>query len=157
VENLGAPTAGRPTLDGMDPLDHPIRHLADLAAVWEHIDGGLGYSRPQLHCLHLDADGRLTPLYLQIDDTVPSEAPDDRYLEGLMRVHQDLLAEHAPGGSVAHLRARPGGQTLTALDRTWVRRLHAALQQAPFASYPVFFGSDAGVRIVPPDELVSAA
>lgn len=157
MDNASGKAVSRPTLNRMDPRDNPIRNLADLTAVWTFVDGGFGYSCPQLFCLHIDADGRIAPAIMKVDDAGPAELPDDRYVAGLMAVHEEVLTTELPGGSLAMMRARPGGRALTEADRTWIRTLHRAQQEAAFASYPLFFATDEGVGIVPPDELVAAA
>ncbi|HEY1132969.1 MAG TPA: hypothetical protein VGE77_00195 [Nocardioides sp.] len=134
-----------------------IRSTEDLAAFWHDIDGGFGWSAPQLFAVHIDTDGSVSPAIMQFYDDELADGPDQELLDGFVRVHTEVLTRALPGGSLAVLKARPGGPVMTPADRAWCTGLHRALHDAPFASYPLFFATDAGVGIVPPDELVAAA
>lgn len=134
-----------------------IRSTDDLAAFWRDIQGGLGWSAPQLWAAHVAADGSVSPALLQVYDEEHAAAPPPELLDGFVQLHAEVLSTAFPGGSLAVLKARPGGPSFTPADRAWCQGLQRVLLDAPFASYPVFFASDAGVGIVPPDELLVAA
>lgn len=56
----------------MKPPHKPIRNLHDLTKVWRFVDGGHGYSAPQLFALLIDSDGLVVPGIFQIyDDESP--------------------------------------------------------------------------------------
>lgn len=90
-------------------------------------------------------------------DETTIRSTEDLAAFGFVQLHAEVLATTFPGGSLAVLEARPGGPMLTPADRAWCRGLQRALLDAPFASYPLFVATDAGVGVVPPDELVAAA
>lgn len=141
----------------MSPLHRSLEHLDDLAAAWHTIDGGHGYSTPQLFVLVLEADHHAVPHVINLHDEHMVDGPDPEMLGNLVDTLAMVVDQSAPGGSIAIMKARPGRQTsLTPADRRWVVGLHRALQEAPFSSRPLFFATDAGVRIVAPDELVRA-
>lgn len=141
----------------MSPLHRSLEHLDDLAAAWATIDGGHGYAAPQLFILVIGPDHHATPHVIGLYDEHMSDGPDQEMLGHLVDRLAEVLDEHAPGGSVAMMKARPGRQpSLTSADRRWVHGLHRALRSAPFASRPLFFATEAGVRVVAPDELVDA-
>lgn len=64
----------------MKPLDEPIKSLDDLMKVWRAIDGGHGYSAPQLFALLIDADGLILPGIVQVYDDEIAAGPDDEFL-----------------------------------------------------------------------------
>lgn len=139
----------------MSPLHRRLTSTDDLAAAWRTIDGGHGYSLPQLFILVIERDHHAVPHVVQMYDEHLVDGPDDETLGHLVDTLAMVVDGSAPGGSVAIMKARPGRQTsLTPADRRWVHGLHRALQSAPFASRPLFFATDAGVRVVTPDELV---
>lgn len=138
----------------MKPSLTPIRTPEDLAAAWHLIDGGCGYSAPQIIILIIGADGTVAPAIIQIYDAEVGGEPDGVLLTTLVERLAQVVELNAPGGSVALLKARPGPPTLTSLDHRWLRGLHRRLDAAPFATHRLFFASDAGAVPVPPDALV---
>lgn len=139
------------------PPDSSLSSPSALLAHWRFIDGGYGYSAPQLFILMADRHEHVVPHVIQMYDEDMAESPDDSALENLMERLAETLAELAPGGSVAIMKARPGrSPAMTLADLRWCRALHRHLQQAPFASKPLFFATDDGPRIVAPDELIAA-
>lgn len=135
----------------MHPLDAELHTLTDLHAAWNFIDGGHGYSASQLFALLIDAHDIALPTVIQMYDEGP---PDDELIGLLMLRLEEAITEFTPDGSVAMMKARPGSATFSELDHTWCRLLHRHLREAPFASRPLFYATDIGVRIVPPDVLI---
>lgn len=141
----------------MSPLHRSLEHLDDLAAAWGEIDGGHGYSAPQLFVLVIEPDHHAVPHVIQMYDEHMVDGPDPEMLRNLVDTLAMVVDRSAPGGSIAIMKARPGRQSsLTPADRRWIHGLHRALRSAPFASRPLFFATEAGVRVVAPDELVDA-
>lgn len=138
----------------MQPPLTPILTPEDLATAWNLIDGGFGYSAPQIFILIIEADGTVSPTIIQIYDAEVGGEPDGALLSTLMERLARVLELNAPGGSVAFLKARPGPPTLTCLDLRWLQGLHHHLRIAAFASHQLFFASDTGAAPVPPDALV---
>lgn len=138
----------------MNPLDHRIETMQDLQTAWEHIDGGNGYSAPQLFALLIDADGWIEPHIVQLYDEGP---PEPELVGNLVWCLGEVLRDAVPGGSVALMKARPGSARLDDLDRQWCRLLHQHLSAAPFATHPLFYATGGGVRVVSPDELITDA
>ncbi len=134
----------------------PIRTLDDLTAAWTVIDGGFGYSAPQILILVIEADGTVTRTIIQIYDAEIGGRPEGTLLAGMVERLAEVVDDQAPGGSVAVMKARPGPASLTHLDRRWLRELHQHLDAAPFGSHGLFFASDAGPGPVPPDDLLGA-
>ncbi|MGJ9424044.1 hypothetical protein [Aeromicrobium sp. CF3.5] len=134
----------------------PIRTLEDLTAAWTVIDGGFGYSAPQIFILVIEVDGTITPTIIQIYDAEIGGEPEGALLASMVERLAEVIDLQAPDGSVAVMKARPGPATLTRLDQRWLRELHAHLVSAPFSSHRLFFACDVGVGPVPPDELLGA-
>ncbi len=141
----------------MNPPDRPIRDLGDLTEAWQFVDGGHGYSAPQLFALLIDADGHVVPTIIQMYDEELDSTPDDPLLEVFVDRLGETLDMVAPGGAVAIMKARPGSSGMTDLDRRWCQTLHRHLHAAPFASKPLFFATDTSLDVVPPDVLVAAS
>lgn len=139
----------------MDP-DTPITTLEELADVWRWIDGGHGYSAPQVFALILDRDGHLLPQILQMYDEQLGMEPDDATITGLVSMLQEAVDAFAGDGSIALMRARPGRLPLTADDTSWCRALHRGLRDATVDTRPLFFATDDSVGPVAPDTLVSS-
>lgn len=140
------------------PPDRPLTSPSALLDAWRFVDGGHGYSAPQLFVLVADRHDRVLPHVIQMYDEDMAEAPDDTTLGHLMDRLAETLAEAAPGGSVAIMKARPGrSPAITPADLRWCRALHRHLQRAPFSSKPLHFATDDGPRAVAPDELIDAA
>lgn len=132
----------------------PIRTQHDLFQHWRALMCPLGFSRPLLWLLFVAADGRPGPMLSQIDD-LPT-FPDDLFLVNLMHITKDVIAHEAPGGSLAVLLSRPGSATLTESDRAWARRLTTAALEAGVRMRPVHLANDEEIRIVAPDDLITA-
>ncbi len=137
-------------------LNRRIRSLPDLTDLWTFIDGGHGYSAPQLFAIPLDRTDHALPSIIQVYDDDLCQEPDDHPLEQLIYQLAAVVEELVPEGSVAVMRARPGGPDMTEQDRRWCLALHRHLHAAPFATRPLFFATDTSVGIVPPDVLVAA-
>ncbi|MEH3068743.1 MAG: hypothetical protein PGN15_12110 [Aeromicrobium erythreum] len=139
----------------MSPLDRSLSSTAALTAAWRFVDGGFGYSAPQLFVLVLDRRARIVGPVIHLYDEHQAAAPDDGMLGLLVERLAETVEELAPGGGVALMKARPGrSPVMTAADLRWCRALHRHLQAAPFSSRPLFFATDAGARVVAPDELI---
>ncbi|WP_370188083.1 hypothetical protein [Aeromicrobium sp.] len=139
----------------MSPLDRSLSSTAALTAAWRFVDGGFGYSAPQLFVLVLDRRARIVGPVVHLYDEHQAAGPDDALLGLLVERLAETVEELAPGGGVALMKARPGrSAVMTSADLRWCRALHRHLQAAPFSSRPLFFASDAGPRIVAPDELI---
>lgn len=134
-------------------LTPPVRSLDDLDRHWRSIKGPWGFSQPQLFCQVFDAGGRLLPHMINIEDC--PEEPDRLLLGNLMEIMTELLADIAPGGSLAMMFARPGDAQLRDADRVWARDLTDAGRRAPIDVWPVFLATDVGVRIASPDDLAA--
>lgn len=130
------------------------RNLAELTATWHVIDGGHGYSAPQLFWLYVDDDGLVLPQVMQMYDDEFAHAPDEELLANFAALHTDVLARACPGGSLAVMKARPGRPTMTAADRHWCLGLHRHLRAAPYRVHPVFFATDESLGPLPADLLV---
>lgn len=140
----------------MQPRLTPVRTADDLTALWNRIDGGFGYSAPQMFIVIIGADGTVGSTIIQIYDAEVGGEPADDLLGTLVERLAQVIAVDAPGGSVAVMKARPGSAALTRLDLRWLHALHRHLTSAPFASYRLFFACDAGVGPVAPDDLLGA-
>lgn len=136
-------------------LDHPIRTVSDLAQVWEFIDGGHGYDAPQMFAVFIDADDRLLPTVVQIYDDEFEDGPDETAMRQFLSIHDAVLCGGESGASVAVMRARPGGRTLTEQDQAWCAMTHRLLKELRCGTRPLFFATDHEVAVVPPDTLVA--
>ena len=113
----------------MDTLTEPFRpgdHVADDAELLElatFLAGGVLPRQRTLTLTWLDADDRLLGLVVPLGDVPPE--PDDVMARDLGRLMAEVLAEHAPGGSVVAILERPGDPAIAAGDRAWNRTLRA--------------------------------
>ncbi|MET0952952.1 MAG: hypothetical protein ABWX57_06670 [Aeromicrobium sp.] len=131
----------------------PVRAVADLDRLWRSLKGPWGFSRPQVWCVVLGPGGEWTSILLKIDDC-PAH-PDVVQVANLLDVLTSVVLDSVPGGSVALLYARPGGDDLDAGDRPWARQLDAAGRRVPVDVWPVFLANDDRVRIAAPDDLAA--
>ena len=105
----------------MSPLHGSLERLDDLAAAWREIDGGIGYSTPQLFILVIEADHHAVPHVISMYDEHMADGPDPELLGHLVDRLAEVVATSAPGGSIAIMKARPGRRpSLTPADRRWV-------------------------------------
>ena len=131
----------------------PVRAVADLDRLWRSLKGPWGFSRPQVWCVVLGPVGEWTSILLKIEDC--PERPDVEQVANLLGVLTSVVLDSVPGGSVALLYARPGGDDQRAGDRLWARELDAAGRRVPVDVWPVFLANDDRVRIVAPDDLAA--
>lgn len=126
----------------------PITDQAALHRTWRALMGPLGFSRPQLWVLTVEGDrpGGLT----RIDDA-PAALDDATAVEML-----SVLAEVAPGASLAFLYARPGTGPRTADDLTWGAALGRAAAQVGVDVWPVHLADDRSLLVLAPDDLLDA-
>jgi hypothetical protein len=78
----------------------------------------------QLWFMLLDADGRQLPLLIPVDG-IPLR-PEPGSAAVMAATLNDVLAEHAPGGSVILTLERPGTAALTAPDQAWAAEFVAS-------------------------------
>lgn len=135
-------------------LDLPIRTPDDLAHAWSIVDGGGGYSAPQLFALLIDADGMVLPNIVQIYDDEYADGPDDQLTANLVWTFEQVMEAEGPNASVAIMKARPGPPRATEADRRWFRALHEASAGSMLRFHPLWFATDTTVGPVPPDDFV---
>ena len=136
------------------PPEHlpPIRTQTDLDLHWQALMGPLGFSRPSLWVLFLDADGGCAGPLTMIDE-IPAR-PDHELLVTLLRMCAEVVDENLePGGRVAFLRSRPGPGAVDADDRAWAGGLLQAAREVGVPCEPVHLATDERVTVVAFDDL----
>jgi hypothetical protein len=129
----------------------PIHTQEDLHRHWRALMGPLGFSRRYLWVQPIDADRRVIPMLMQIDE-VP-EHPEQFMLDNLMLALREGLADD-PGSTVAVLVARPGYAGITDADHAWATGLTAAARRREIPLEPVHLATDEDVRVFAPDDLM---
>jgi hypothetical protein len=110
-----------PSLD-----DVPIRTAEELTARWEAMLEPPVFGARALWMTWLADDGRMLKVVVPVDD-IPL-VPDRGMLEGLLRLHDAVAAEHLAGeGHLAMALCRPGRPSMTEDDEEWAEALHALL------------------------------
>jgi hypothetical protein len=121
------------TLGGMDDIaTAPAIHTDDdLHDRWRLLLGHGGFRGRQLWLLWFDAQGHQLPVVMPVEDL--AERPDRLFVDNLSRIVADVVAQQAPGGSVAMALARSGASSVQAADRAWARALYerAAATELP--------------------------
>lgn len=145
--------------DDIPPLRRPedmpaVRTQADLYQHWRALMGELGFSEPILWFQFFDADGRCLPLIQQISEL--THVPETDLLENLMWVCGEIIREHAPGGTVAFLRSRPGHAGVSPSDHAWATGLASAARDAGLRCHPVHLANDHELRVFTPDDAVAS-
>ncbi|MRJ77982.1 hypothetical protein GEV29_15690 [Aeromicrobium sp. SMF47] len=131
----------------------PLRVVADLDRFWRSLKGPWGFTRPQLWCVMLGPEGEWTSVFMKIEDC--PDRPDPAMVRSLFGTLTSVVLDHAPGGSLALMYARPGPDDHRADDRCWARGLDDAGRRAPVDVWPVFLANDVCVRIAAPDDLAA--
>jgi hypothetical protein len=141
-------------LSGMTPPPpySVVRTPAELLAMWQGLMGAGGFSVRSVWLVFFDAQFRMQPVIVPIDD-LPLE-PDPQLIENLAGVVRGLV-EHDTAATVALLISRDGPAAMTAGDRRWARALRAAFDPA-IAPWPLHLATRDQVRIFAPDDLIAA-
>jgi hypothetical protein len=127
-----------------------VRSCADLTNLWESLMGPGGFGVTSLWLIFLDADNRLQPAIVPIDD-LPTE-PDREFLRSLMQIIADLV-DSGSTSSVAMLLSRPGPAVISGPDRRWARALRAELGDR-LTTWPIHLATPGRVRVFAPDDLL---
>lgn len=129
----------------------PIIHTQqDLEDAWRELMGPLGFARPSIWLMLIEADGTPIPQLSKIE--APVSVPPAAELDAFTDMVGGLANEFVPGGRVAFLRSRPGGPGLTLEDRAWAQTLYAAARAAGVPAEVVHRASDHDLVPVPMDE-----
>ena len=131
----------------------PVSSVSDLDRFWRSLKGPWGFAQPQLWCVVLGPRGEWTSIFLKIEQC-PDE-PDVTLVERLFGVVADVVDDHVPGGSMALMFARPGGDELSDVDRRWARQLTSSGHASRIDAWPVFLANDERARIAAPDDLAA--
>jgi hypothetical protein len=142
-------------IPALRPFDQtpPIRSVSDLDRWWRSVKGPWGFSRPQIWCAVLGPGGELTPILIKVEDC--PDRPDPDMIGYLFERLAAMVEDQVPGGSVAVMFARPGGDDHREDDRRWARHLDACGRRAPFDVWPVFLANDIVARMASPDDLAA--
>lgn len=136
------------------PEDTPaIKTQEDLCQQWRSLMGELGFGQRYLWALILDADGRVLPGIIQIEDC--SAAPDGLMIRALMRSLRRVLKDDCAEASLAFLWSRPGSAETRATDIGWATALITEAKRAKLPIWPVHFANDYDLRVFAPDELAA--
>jgi hypothetical protein len=134
------------------PHETFVRTEADLTALWRDMMGPGGFGTRSIWHIFFDADGRLAPPVVPIDD-VPEE-PDELLLTNLGMVMRESTSGWQTT-SMAVLLSRPGPATMTASDCRWARDLRETFGPT-LCPWPVHLATRNEVRAFAPDDLIAA-
>ena len=139
----------------MNSFDRTIHTQAELEATWRDLVGPLGWSSPRFWIMLIEPSGRPLPQLIEIDEL--EGAPQDEDIERGAQFLQ-MLIDHLDVGDtrVAFLYARPGHESIQALDRQWAASLTAMARHAGLACEPVHLANDVRIVPIPLDELDAA-
>ncbi|MDO9455176.1 hypothetical protein [Nocardioides sp.] len=138
-----------------EPFRPSIRTQADLEHAWRHLMEPLGFSRSSVWMMLLDADDRPLPQLTEVEDC--HRPPEPEVLAGFAELAGTLVDDVAPGGRWAFLLTRPGGATVTDLDRAWANGLVRACRAAGVRTEVVHLATDVDLLPLPYDALSGAA
>jgi hypothetical protein len=107
----------------------PIRSAAELTERWATVLAPPVFGARSLWLLWLDADGRMLPVVVPVDDV--DRRPDAALVAGLLEVHGGVAKQFLDGSAhLAMALCRPGAPEVTEDDAAWVAEL------------PVMFGAE---------------
>lgn len=137
----------------MKPLPFTVvRTATDLFALWEGLMGGRGFATSSVWIAFLDADHRVQPVLVPVDD-IPAE-PHPRFVRNLTRIVADLV-DTGTAASAALLLSRPGPPAMSEADRRWARALADALGPE-LAVWPLHLATSGRIQVFAPDDLIAA-
>ncbi len=141
------------TNSSRDQCPRTLSTDASVTAMWRSLMKPVGWHDDRVYATVIDAGRHPTPMVLEIDE-IPHRwtAADSR---GLLSIYAQVLADNAPGGSVAILLCRPGPARLTDNDRRCCRDLYDAGREASVALEVVHMGTDTAIIPVPLDEVLA--
>lgn len=134
------------------PHETFVRTEAELTALWRDMMGPGGFGTRSIWHVFFDADGRMAPHIVPIDD-IPAE-PDDLFLTNLGMA----MRESTSGSKIASLAvllSRPGASVMTASDRRWARELRSTFGPT-LCPWPIHLATRNQVTVFRPDDLIAA-
>ena len=134
------------------PHETFVRTEAELTALWRDMMGPGGFGTRSIWHVFFDAEGRLAPHIVPIDD-IPAE-PDKLFLTNLGMV----MRESTSGSQIASLAvllSRPGSPAMTASDRRWARELRSTFGPT-LCPWPIHLATRDHVTVFRPDDLIAA-
>ena len=137
------------------PVPEPgtlVRTHAQLARMWRGLMGRGGFGTSTLWLVFFDAESRVHPVILPIDDVPPE--PDVQFVHNLAQLVGSLVNGEGVA-SVALLLSRPGPHAMTEADRRWARSLRAAFGE--HATWPMHLATADQVQVFAPDDLMAAS
>lgn len=124
----------------------PVRTPAELTRRWADLLAPPTFADRSLWLAWVDADGRMPPLVVPVDDVPPE--PDPRLVEGLLVLHDTVVDERlGDGGHLALALCRPGRPSPTGDDQRWADGLRATLGARVAGTWSLHLA--AGGRVTP--------
>jgi hypothetical protein len=122
----------------------PIRSADELTARWATLLAPPVFGARSLWLIWLDADGRMLPVVLPVDD-VP-QVPDRVLTSGLLALHDAVAAEHLSGeGHLALALCRPGRPEINSDDDAWADALRLTLDERIDDTWSLHLAAGGGV------------
>ena len=126
-----------------------VRTAHDLYQLWHQLFLMQGVHERCLYLIFFDADDRMLPLVIPIDDMPP--APDPTIITSLRQVTHDLADSGVRSMAVAIVR--PGSRHMSNNDRAWARLL---VQIDPARRWPVHLATPDEMHVFAVDDLMVA-
>lgn len=131
----------------------PIGNAIELCALWQKLMGRGRFGKRTLWLLFLDEADRPIKLIVPIEG-IPAE-PDDRALDGIARMLDEVFDDGCPG-SVPMLLSRPGPGAMTGSDRRWAAEIKLRVGRH-LGRWPVHLATCDRVQVFAPDDLIAAS
>lgn len=132
------------------PFRPTIRTQTDLEDAWRHLMGPWEFGGPSVWMVVIVDD---QPLPVITEITQAEVPPDERGRQSFAVFLDRVSADVGEGSRFAFLRSRPGGSTVTDLDRAWAAAMYDACRTADVTCEVVHLATEGEVRPLPADEV----
>lgn len=128
-----------------------MRSVPDLTAMWSLVRDPWGTPGRRLRFAVLAEDAMPFPHVVEID---VEDHPDADRIAMIVGIMADMVADVAPGGTLAVLVERPGSTTVTDVDRACLSELLRHLDATDTKHWPIHLGNDESIAPTPVAELI---
>ncbi len=130
-----------------DTATDPIQSPADLRQRWRALMGRLGFDERLLRFVFIGPDRRMIKV---LSDVPIGGRAQPGLVRDLMAALSEILADRAPGTTLALLLTRPGVGAISETDRAWSTLLTEAAVALGVPIEPIFRAHDEDLVLVEP-------